>query len=72
MKQLAKPYTADIYHLERILNILDVPKNYGVRLEFLGIELTKEEQVSYFATHQEQLSDINKKLELLWEKSGYS
>lgn len=64
LKNIAKPYTAEIYHLERVASLLDIPKNYGIRLEFLDIELTKEEQVSYFAAHTEQLNDINKKLEL--------
>lgn len=39
----------EIYHLERITQLLNRPENYGVRLEFLDIEMTKEEQVSYFA-----------------------
>ena len=38
-----------IYHLERIATILNTPVNYGVRLEFLDIEMTKEEQLSFFA-----------------------
>ena len=33
-----------IYHLERIANILNTPKMYGIRLEYLEIEMTKEEQ----------------------------
>lgn len=38
-----------IYHLERIATMLNTPVNYGVRLEFLDIEMTKEEQLSFFA-----------------------
>jgi hypothetical protein len=37
-----------IYHLERIATMLNTPLNYGVRLEFLDIEMTKEEQLSFF------------------------
>ena len=40
-----------IYHGERICGILDSPKGYGVRLEYLGIELTKEEQLSFLNSH---------------------
>ncbi|MCL2362272.1 MAG: hypothetical protein FWC73_10720 [Defluviitaleaceae bacterium] len=39
----------EIYHLERISTILNTPKNYGVRLEFLDIEMTREEQLAFFA-----------------------
>jgi len=36
-------------HLERIVSILDSPPNYGIRLEFLDIQMTKEEQLAFFA-----------------------
>lgn len=39
----------EIYHLERLVHILDTPINYGIRLEFLDIEMTKEEQVAFFS-----------------------
>lgn len=39
----------EIYHLERIALILDRPENYGVRQDFLGIDMTSEEQVAFFA-----------------------
>lgn len=39
----------DIYHLERLAGILNNPINYGLRLEYLDIEMTPEEQLSYFA-----------------------
>ena len=42
-------YRIEVYHLERIVNILNAPSNYGVRLEFLDIEITPEEQLAYFA-----------------------
>ncbi len=38
----------EIYQLERIRGILDSPKGYGTRLKVLDIEMTKEEQVSYY------------------------
>lgn len=39
----------EIYHLERVAQILDSPPAYGVRLEFLDIPMSKEDQVSFFA-----------------------
>ncbi|WP_067623241.1 hypothetical protein [Alicyclobacillus acidiphilus] len=42
-------YRIEVHHLERIVNILNTPSNYGVRLEFLDIEITPEEQLAYFA-----------------------
>lgn len=40
-----------IYHGESVCGVLDSPKGYGVRLEYLGIELTKEEQISFLSSH---------------------
>jgi hypothetical protein len=51
-KKLTEQYPdidVEIYHLERIAGILNSPQNYGLRLEFLDIEMTKEEQVSFFS-----------------------
>ena len=65
LKKLGKPNTVEIYHLERIANILDTPENYGIRLEFLDIELTREEQLSFFATRDQKLFQLTEKLEML-------
>jgi hypothetical protein len=48
-EELANPLVTDIHHLERIASSLDSPRGYGLRLEFLSIEMTKEEQVSFFS-----------------------
>lgn len=48
----------DIFHLERIASILDRPRCYGIRLEFLDIEMTKEEQVSFMAQVYAQVDNI--------------
>jgi hypothetical protein len=48
----------EIFHLERIASILDQPRCYGIRLEFLDIEMTKEEQVSFMAQVYAQVDDI--------------
>ncbi len=37
----------DLLHLERISSILDNPVCYGLRLEYLDIEMTKEEQLAF-------------------------
>lgn len=65
LKKLGKLNTIEIYHLERIANILDTPENYGIRLEFLDIELTREEQLSFFATRDQKFFRLNEKLEML-------
>lgn len=39
----------EIYHLERISQLLDSPSAYGIRLEYLDIAMSKEDQVSYFS-----------------------
>jgi hypothetical protein len=38
----------EIYHVERLRTILDSPKGYGLRLSYLQIPLTIEEQTSFF------------------------
>ncbi len=40
----------ELIHFERILAMLHTPEGYGVRLEFLGIEMTKEEQISFWSS----------------------
>lgn len=57
-----------IYHLERIANILNMLKMYGIRLEYLEIEMTKEEQLAYFSHINEQgITRIERKLDDLCE-----
>jgi len=65
LKELGKPNTIDIYHLERIAGILDTPANYGIRLEFLDIELTKEEQLSFFASRDNTIFQMSEKIDAL-------
>jgi hypothetical protein len=65
LKDTGKPHTIEIFHLERLTHILDTAKNYGIRLEFLDIELTKEEQLSYFASRDEKMTGLSEKLEHL-------
>jgi hypothetical protein len=49
LSKLAASRRIEVFHLERITSILDSPIMYGVRLEFLDIEMTREEQVAFFA-----------------------
>lgn len=52
----ASPTPVDLFHLERVSSILDSPQCYGIRLEFLDIEMTKEEQLAFMA-NVSQISD---------------
>lgn len=47
-----------LFHLERISSILNRPSMYGVRLDHLDIEMTKEEQVAFHSTMQEMQADL--------------
>ena len=44
----------DIFHLERIAGILNQPKGYGIRLDFLNIEMSKEEQIAVLS-HKDEI-----------------
>lgn len=52
----------EIYHLERISTILNSPENFGIRLDFLDIEMTREEQVSYMARKDNQIIELANQL----------
>jgi len=45
----------EVYHLERIATILDNPINLGIRLEYLEIPITLEEQVAYYAERDKNM-----------------
>lgn len=53
----------DIYHVERLTTLLNLPQNYGIRLEFLDIEMTNEELIALYTTrdkkHLSQLKEIS-------------
>jgi len=40
---------AILYHRERLRTLLDSPQGFGHRLEYLGIDMSKEEQLSFFS-----------------------
>lgn len=54
-----------IYHLERLATLLNSPANYGIRMEFLEIEMNKEEQLAFFANQNQKISNIEAILEKL-------
>lgn len=55
---------ADIYHLERLVVILNDPIMYGARLKFLEIEISKEEELAYLeAANKKQFEAIQKRLD---------
>lgn len=62
---LAKSHRVEIFHLERLASILDSPQCYGLRLEFLDIELSKEEQVAYFAQRDAVLLEMQDSIDTL-------
>ncbi|MGK8525147.1 Fic family protein [Nocardia asteroides] len=50
---LGNPQTDEIFTVERMRAVLDDPRGYGLRLEFLRISMSSEEQVAYFSTAQQ-------------------
>jgi len=49
-------HRALVYHLERIRALLDSPAGYGLRLEFLRVPMSLEEQMSFFSRRDSSLS----------------
>lgn len=47
--ELSNDVPTEIYHLERIRSVLDAPKGYGLRLEFLRIPMCEEEQLAFWS-----------------------
>jgi hypothetical protein len=46
----------ELLHLEKLTTLLNQPKCFALRLEFLDIEMEKEEQLSYFQDYAEGYS----------------
>jgi fido (protein-threonine AMPylation protein) len=47
----------DLFHQERIRALLDAPRGYGIRLEYLRIPMTPEEQLDFWTQSRIELSD---------------
>jgi len=80
LERCASPTPVDIYHLERMRSILDSPKGYGLRLEYLRIPMTEEEQHSLWSAMkdnliglmEQQASDIrsmDRKMDIVLERT---
>jgi hypothetical protein len=64
----AKFPASKIYHSESVCGALDSPKGYGIRLEYLGIELTKAEQISFLNSYldlKENFDDMKATLDII-------
>jgi hypothetical protein len=69
--KIARGVRLDLFHLERIAQILDSPPCYGIRLEFLDIEMSKEEQLAFLATvgaFSERIENVCTLIDLLREE----
>lgn len=49
-----------VYDLERLASCLNRPMNFGARLEFLSIEMNKEEQVAFLSVVTGEIAKLNK------------
>lgn len=65
LSELSGDVDVQIYHLERIASLLNTPSCYGIRMEFLDIEMSKEEQLAFFADNDQRLSRIESTMERL-------
>ncbi len=68
LEDLGKPLAVEIFHLERLAASLDTPRGYGLRLEFLSIDMTREEQVSFFNDRDQVLYEIREQVVSLVHK----
>lgn len=55
-----KKSKAIIYHIERIRVLLDSPLGFALRIEYLGIGMTLEEQLSFFSQQRNYLKTLLK------------
>lgn len=54
---LSKDKIVNIYHLERLRTVLDSPSGYGIRLEYLNIAMTQEDQLAFWSIYRTGLVD---------------
>lgn len=57
LASIAEPNPVEIYHLERLTALLDSPKGYGVRLQFLHVPMTPEEQIGFFSSLKDDINE---------------
>jgi hypothetical protein len=62
----------ELYHLERLVTILNSPSNYGIRYEYLDIEITKEELLAFHESRDrnyfERIEQVNRRLDELLQQ----
>jgi hypothetical protein len=62
----------ELYHLERLVTILNSPSNYGIRYEYLDIEITKEELLAFHESRDrnyfERIEQVNRRLDGLLQQ----
>jgi hypothetical protein len=46
----APAHLTEVYHLERLRSVLDAPRGCGLRLEYLSISMTHEEQLAFWSS----------------------
>jgi fido (protein-threonine AMPylation protein) len=84
LRSQSSSHEVEIYHLERIRNLLDSPKGCGIRLEYLRIPMTEEEQWAFWSVmntdvvrrladnelrRHQQMTSMESKIDLLLERS---
>lgn len=65
LKAVAIGPAVEILHLERMGSILNQPQNYGVRLEFLDLEMTRDEQIAFIAARDTEMRALRSSVESL-------
>lgn len=78
---IVSPADCNLYHLDRIVTLLDSPIGYGIRLQFLRIPMTTEEQQALWSSlnyqlmrqllsHKEELLNLNQKVDILLQQTS--
>jgi len=65
---LAERGKVELFHLERVSSLLDSPPLYGVRLEFLDVEMTKEEQTAFIASRDGMIERLQARFEEIFAR----
>lgn len=68
LHQISEDIELDLIHLERLATLLNKPASYGTRLEFLDIEMTKEEQLAFLAARDEVLAGLQLDMKVILQR----
>ncbi len=72
LQGVGKDAIVEIYHLERLASVLNTPKNYGIRFEYLDLRPTDAEYVAFMAAwdekHVQRLQEVNGRLDVLLKR----